>query len=63
MIYPNNIQIGQYITKKAIEQLYKLPVINAWDIEAFAKRWGVIITTKEDIRQLALSHGLRIRQE
>jgi hypothetical protein len=61
MIYPPNADINEQVARTMILELYTLPKIQSWHVYEFAKKFGVIVTTKMDIRKIAIDRGMNIK--
>ena len=61
MIYPPNADINEQVARTMILELYTLPKIESWHAYDFAKKFGVIVTSKMDIRKIAADRNMNIR--
>lgn len=61
MIYPPNADINEQIARSLVLELYTLPKIESWHVYNFAQKFGVIVTSKMDIRKIAIDRGMNIR--
>ena len=61
MIYPPNADINEQIARSLVLELYTLPKIESWHVYDFAQKFGVIVTSKMDIRKIAVDRGMNIR--